>query len=176
MKNARTYFIILTLILIFLEPTASQAQQPELQCFGTEPFWVASIHKDRATFTALGEESIEIEGELITPKGVSSQYAQNFTSDVFVITTLTGNCSDGTSGTLYAKHAVIQFLGDNKQGLIGCCQPRPKEDNHDKQDNQVESSDSELTNMNIMPQNKNQPEPLDQTDNQTRILMELESN
>lgn len=173
MKNARSYFIILTLILIFLEPTASQAQQPELQCFGTEPFWVASIRKDRATFTALGEESIEIEGELITPKGVSSQYAQNFTSDTFVITTLTGNCSDGTSGTLYAKHAVIQFLGDNKQGLIGCCQPGPKEDNNA---NQVDAVGSEMTNMSNTLQNKNQPEPLDQTDNQTRILMELESN
>jgi uncharacterized membrane protein len=111
---------------VFLSPLFAQEtsrNQPQLQCFGTEPFWVASVYSDRTTFTLLGEETLEIKGELLTPAGVSSKYAQNFVSETVIIASLSGQCNDGMSDRLYARQGLVQFLEGKKIGLIGCCQP-----------------------------------------------------
>jgi uncharacterized membrane protein len=123
-KKTALFLSLLTVVFGYpLFSRESASGLPPLQCFGTEPFWVASIYNDKAIFTLLGEESIEIKGELITPEGVSSNYAQNFVSETIIISSLGGQCHDGMSDRLYLRHGIVQFLEGKKMGLIGCCDP-----------------------------------------------------
>lgn len=113
------------LIMIFFSlGQPARAEEPVLHCFGTEPFWVASVYQDRMTFTILGQESIVIAGELLTPVGVSAQYAQNFNSDSVILTTVNAHCNDGMSDRTYPRIGLVQFITDKKIGLVGCCQPQ----------------------------------------------------
>jgi len=123
MKRSLLLKIILSSALILSRQPAFSQEKPELQCFGTEPFWVASLYQDKVTFTLLGEETLEIKGDLITPLGVAAEYAQNFVSESLVISSLSGQCNDGMSDRLYSRHAMAQFIGEKKMGLLGCCQP-----------------------------------------------------
>jgi hypothetical protein len=62
---------------------------PELQCFGTEPFWVASVYQDQSYVSQyLGEETIEAERRTADSKRSFVDYAQNFVSDSMTISTL----------------------------------------------------------------------------------------
>jgi len=115
----KIYFLVVSFSLL---SQIAHADEPELHCFGTEPFWVASVHQEKIIFTILGQESMVIAGELLTPDGVSPQYAQNFASDTLVLTTINAQCNDGMSDKLYPRIGLIQFITDKRIGLVGCCQ------------------------------------------------------
>lgn len=108
-----------------LTQTQTSSGKAIYQCFGTEPFWMATVFDGRMIFTIMGQEPIELFGSLKAPHGVGASYIESFISDSAALNTMAGACNDGMSETMYSRHGIITFTGENKESFAGCCQPVP---------------------------------------------------
>ncbi len=93
----------------------------EFSCFGTEPFWSASIKGNQVTLNMLGTD--EVRATKIESVKNANGTGHNF---AFVIETdknmslniIQGQCSDGMSDNVYS-HQIL--LNDNGNVFFGCC-------------------------------------------------------
>lgn len=105
------------LVLLFLFSLNIFAQS-ELRCFGTEPFFSASITENTFAFTLIGLDGISLPIESKTNAHGTRDFAYKVKSQGVEASIITGECNDGMSDRVYSHHILIEI---GKNIYYGCC-------------------------------------------------------
>ncbi|MCB9092348.1 MAG: hypothetical protein H6620_07285 [Halobacteriovoraceae bacterium] len=106
---------------LFLSLSFLSASGMTMKCSGTEPFWGATLGKDKITVEFAGEE----EKEIITvdsikgAAGYVDSFVRVFSSNKTPVAVVTSNsCNNGMSDHTYPNEVIIFTPTYN---LYGCC-------------------------------------------------------